>query len=75
MYELPFNTGMPIHTGIYVGYLLLPGNTFPEQRFLTWYHEKWSYTGSDQFVRNRVIAWVGPLPFPKSIKEAVLEGK
>lgn len=59
---VPFKGSTPQHNGMYVCYTEdLPGN-LTDKILLTYINGKWSYPGSDQYYRGKIIAYLGPLP-------------
>lgn len=55
--------GEPPHNGMYVCYL--PMVMGYERKLLMWFGGRWSYPSSDQFYRDEVFGWIGPLPILK----------
>jgi hypothetical protein len=69
---IELQNGIPTAKGIYLTYIKLHDYGFPYMRLSTWNNDKWSYTGSDQRVREESIAcWIGPLPSPKEAAKFV----
>ena len=63
-------TGNPKENGVYACFV--KDEIWPAKRmFLTWdkRHQKWCYPSSDQFYRDEVLGWIGPLePIRKFIE-------
>ena len=58
-----YNKGQPTEQGVYACRVENPDAGFPllHDRFLIWINGRWSYLGSDQYYRGKVLGWVGPL--------------
>lgn len=65
MSEIKLKIGNPTRNGTYVCYIEhdhMP--RYPDKKLLVWHEGRWGYRMSDQFFRDTVLGWVGPLPTP-----------
>ena len=55
-----YSSGTPSEPGVYA--CRVPDHSgLWKDMFLMWYDKRWSYLGSDQYFRDPVPYWIGPL--------------
>ncbi len=59
---IEYDYGDPTQHGVYACRVPIgPQTNLLQDKFLLWYGGRWSHLGSDQYFRDTVVCWIGPL--------------